>query len=33
LAFMKSRILASYCLIGKITSEFPLSVRAIMASL
>jgi hypothetical protein len=30
---MKSWILASYCLIGKITSEFPLSARAIMASL
>ena len=33
LTFMKSWILASHCLTGKITREFPLSACAIMASL
>ena len=33
LACMKSCILESYCLMGKITKEFPLSVCVIMASL
>ena len=32
-AHMKSVIFESYCFMGKITSEFPLSVCAIMASL